>query len=273
MISPITEFREIYNESGIPLLFREYMLRAAIIVGVVFSLSVFSTYAIHTMILQVSGSQLIIAVSTLSLTITLMAGILVLFYPINKKNERTKKIDNGLLYSLGYMTVLSASGLGIETIMERVAEVEENQSIKQLASKFVMNMRLFGMDISSSLEDIASRSASEIFKFVIESINNNIQTSGELKNLFKFEVDRQMQRKRDELKKTLNSLTYLGELYVALLVVAPILFILIITILSILGTSASGGSILQLNLITFLGMPLLSTMFIIILDTTMGGEE
>jgi len=136
-----------------------------------------------------------------------------------------------------------------------------------------MNMRLFGMDISSSLEDIASRSASNILKYVIESINNNIQTSGELKNLFKFEVDRQMQRKRDDLKKVLSNLTYLGELYVALLVVAPILFILIITILSILGTSASGGSILQLNLITFFGMPLLSTMFIIILDTTMGGEE
>ena len=136
-----------------------------------------------------------------------------------------------------------------------------------------MNMRLFGMDITSSFEDIASRSASETLKFVIESINNNIQTSGELKNLFKFEVDRQMQRKRDDLKKTLNSLTYLGELYVALLVVAPILFILIITILSILGTSGSNGSVLQLNLITFLGMPLLSTMFIIILDTTMGGEE
>ena len=83
----------------------------------------------------------------------------------------TKKIDDGLLYSLGYMTVLSASGLGIETIMERVAEVEENQSIKQIASKFVMNMRLFGMDITNSFEDIASRSASETLKFVIESIN------------------------------------------------------------------------------------------------------
>jgi archaellum biogenesis protein FlaJ (TadC family) len=273
MISPLTEFREIYNESGIPLLFREYMLRAAIILSVVFSLSVITTYSIHTMILQVTGNQLIIAVSVLSLSITLMATILVLFYPINKKNEMTKKIDNGLLYTLGYMTVLSASGLGIETIMERVAEVEDNQSIKQLASKFVMNMRLFGMDIKSSLEDVATRSASDTLKYVIESINNNIQTSGELKNLFKYEVDRLMQRKRDDLKKVLNSLTYLGELYVALLVVAPILFILIVTILSILGTSASSGSVLQLNLITFLGMPLLSTMFIIILDTTMGGEE
>jgi len=273
MISPLTEFREIYSESGITLPFRDYMMRAVVILGAVFSLSVILTFSIHSMILQVTGSQLIIAVSILSVTITLLATILVLFYPINKKNEMTKKIENGLLYSLGYMTVLSASGLGIETIMERVAEVENNQSIKQLASKFVMNMRLFGMDITSSLEDIASRSASDTLKNVIESINNNIQTSGELKNLFKFEVDRQMQRKRDDLKKVLSNLTYLGELYVALLVVAPILFILIITILSILGTSISGGSILQLNLITFFGMPLLSTMFIIILDTTMGGEE
>ena len=82
-----------------------------------------------------------------------------------------------------------------------------------------------------------------------------------------------MRVKRENLKKILSTMTYMGELYVALLVVGPILFILIITILSILGGGASSGSVLQLNLITFIGVPILATGFIILLDTSIGGEE
>jgi archaellum biogenesis protein FlaJ (TadC family) len=82
-----------------------------------------------------------------------------------------------------------------------------------------------------------------------------------------------MQKKKDGMKKMLSNLGNLGELYVSLLIVAPILFILILTILSILGSPSSGGSVLQLNLLTFMGIPLLATGFIIILDVIMGGIE
>lgn len=272
MISPLQEFKEIYSESGIELLFRDYVKRSTLIIATVFILSAISSYFVHVAVLHVSGTKMILAVSTMTMTITTLSVLIILFYPLQRKSENTKKIESGLLYSLGYMTVLSASGLGIETIMERVAEVEDNESIRQLASKFVLNMKLFGMDIISSLLDITQRSSSSVLKHLIGSITNNIQTSGELKSLFKFEVDRQIQAKRENLKKMLNTMTYMGEFYVALLVVGPILFILIITIMSTLG-GGNTGSILQLNLITFLVVPILGTAFIILLDTSIGGEE
>lgn len=273
MKSPLNEFRDIYDKSGIPILFREYVQKAILILGTVFIITLFSTFLIHAYIFKVTGTQLFISIGALSFSITIIVAFFVLFYPLYKKNTMTVKTEEGLLHSLSYMAVLSTSGLGIENIMERVAEVEDNPSIKQLSTKFIMNMNLFGMDIIGSLKDISSRSASEPFSNVIESIINNIQTSGELKKLFQFEVDRQMQKKKDGMKKMLSNLSNLGELYVALLIVAPILFILILTILSILGSSSSGGSVLQLNLITFMGIPLLATGFIIILDVTMGGFE
>ena len=273
MISPLQEFRDIYSESGIEMLFRDYVKWSAITLVAVFIVSAFGSCALHIYVLQITGPQMLVAGVVMTVTVTLLATLLVLFYPLTRKSENTKKIESGLLYSLGYMTVLSASGLGIETIMERVAEVEDNESIRQLAAKFVLNMKLFGMDITSSLFDVANRSSSSALKYVLESITNNIQTSGELKSLFKFEVERQMQAKRESLKKMLSSMTYMGELYVALLVVGPILFILIITILSILGGGGNYGAVLQLNLITFIGVPILGAGFIIILDTSMGAEE
>ena len=58
------------------------------------------------------------------------------------------------------------------------------------------------------------------------------------------------------------------------MVVTPILFIMIISILSILGTNALGGSpVMQMNLMVFLGIPILGFIFTIILDQTLGSED
>jgi len=75
------------------------------------------------------------------------------------------------------------------------------------------------------------------------------------------------------LKKLTGNLTYMGEVYVTAMVVAPILFILMITILSVINTSFGTSSVLQLNLIVFFGIPLMASAIIIVLDTMLGGDE
>jgi hypothetical protein len=57
-----------------------------------------------------------------------------------------------------------------------------------------------------------------------------------------------------------------------MMVVTPVLFILMITILSIMG-GAGSGSVLQLNLIIFFGLPVMASAFIIILDQVLVIEE
>jgi archaellum biogenesis protein FlaJ (TadC family) len=97
-------------------------------------------------------------------------------------------------------------------------------------------------------------------------------TSGDVKNLLLYEVDRQLQKKREVLKNSVNMLVYVGEIYVTMMVVTPVLFILMITILSIMG-GIGGGAVVQLNLIIFFGIPLMTAAFIIILDQVLVIEE
>ena len=49
-------------------------------------------------------------------------------------------------------------------------------------------------------------------------------TSGDLKTLLSYEVERQLSRKKEKLRNTLTTLVYVGELYVTLLVVTPVIF-------------------------------------------------
>ena len=202
------------------------------------------------------------------------AGLFVLGYPVYRKNQEKLKLENSLVYTLTHMTILSASGMAIENIFEQIVEVEENSSIRSLANKFIMDLKLFGYEVPAALEDISHRSASEDIKKILNSKNVNIQTSGDLYDLLSFEVNNQLQIKKDNLKKFIGMLTYMGEIYVALLIMAPILFIVMITILSVLGGGSSyNASISQLLLIVFFGIPVLATGFITILDTMIGGDQ
>lgn len=268
-----TEFRAIYDKSGISMAFQDYCRLAALLVLAALACTSTSLTVVHTQWVSMGGWRLLLAVSSLSLALSGLVALGVLYYPLYRKLQMNARIENGLVYTLSYMAVLSAGGISIERIMERVSEMEENLPLKQLAGKFVTDVRLLGFDAGTALKDLSQRSSSQALSRLLESVNNTVQTSGDLRNLFAYEVQRLLQQKREKLKKIVGTLTYMGEIYVTLVVVGPILMILMLTILSVLGGRFGGSAVPQLNLLVFFGIPVLGAGFAIVLDTVTGGEE
>lgn len=268
------EFREIYVRSGLSLPYEEYLKRTAIISSSACSISIVILLIIHTMLLHVRGWRLLAAVFIPSAMVGILTLLLSLYYPLYRKNQMKTQIENSLLYALSYMAALSAGGVPIERIMERVSEVEESEALRMIAGKFMADVRIFGFDVPSALRDVARRSPSEFMEKLLDGLRNVIQTSGDLRSLLIYEVSRMLERRREKLKRMMGTLVYLGELYVAMLIVAPILFILILTVLSVIGGNPLGvPPQVQLNILVFIGIPAMAAGFAIILDVVMGGEE
>jgi flagellar protein FlaJ len=155
-----------------------------------------------------------------------------------------------------------------------VVQVEQHPAISDLAKRLITNIRVFGLDVVSSLGDVMRHSPSEIFSKLLVGITNTLKTSGDLKSLLTFETERLLHTKREQLKKTLNTMLALGEVYIAGVVMGPITFIVMITILSIMGNVAFGLSpVAQLNLIVFFGIPTISLIFIVVLNSFLPEEE
>lgn len=270
----LKDFKEVYMESGIITYYDDYLRRATLITMFSFLFFALLSLIVHSFFFQFPFSRLILAIFAISITGSGITGFFLLFYPYYQRNQAKGLLEDGLIYSTSYMAVLSASGMPIEKILERIIEVEDNAALTHLAKKFIMNLKLFGMDIQTALRDIANMSPSKTLSKQIESIRTAIATSGDLKSLLVYEVGRQLQVKKEKLKAKVNSLVYVGEIYVSLMVVTPTLFILVIAILSVMGGRAPGANpVLQLNLIVFFGIPLLGVAFIILLDQVMGREE
>jgi flagellar protein FlaJ len=271
-ITAIKEFREIYNESGIITPYSDYIRKMNISLVIIFSITFIVTLITYNVLYHLSYLKLFLIIISFCLISTNLAAFLYLTYPLYKRNQVRKKIENGLIYTVSYMKIIASSGSNIITIMEHVANIDNNYEIRKLANKFVTNVKLLGFDVSTALKDISNRTSSNVFKKLLQGINHNINTSGNLVNLFNYEITRMFNRKREELKSLTQSLTYIGEMYVALMVIGPILFILMIIILSVF-LGGGTASTVRLNLIVFFGLPVLASMFLVILDTILEGDE
>ena len=269
-----TAFKQIYQKSGTTRFYESYMA-LMLFASLVTFVSVFAIGALlHHFLFNLTLFQYFIAVLTFSCVISLTIPIIFILYPLYRRSQRGKEIDANLVYTTGYMGVLSAGGISIERIFERVTQVERHPPIKDLAKRLIANIKMLGLDVTSSLADITLRSPSETFSKLLIGITNTVKTSGDLKNLLTFETKSLLHAKREQLKKTLGTLISLGEIYIAAMVMGPIVFIVMITILSVMGNVAFGlAPVDQLNLLVFFRLPTISTIFIIILNGVLPEEE
>jgi flagellar protein FlaJ len=266
-------FEQIYQKSGIHRLYESYMTLMFFAYLIAFVFAFLVSAVIHYAFFKLAPPQFIEAVLTSSFITSLLVPVVFLVYPLFRGNQRKNEIDANLVYTAGYMGVLAAGGISTERIFDRVTEVELHPALRDLAKRFIANLRMFGLDVVSSLKDLVVRSPSETFSKLLLGIVNTVQTSGDLKSLLAFETKRLLGVKREQLKKTLNTLIALAEIYVTAIVLAPITFIVMLTILSVMGTVAFGMSpAMQLNLLVFLGLPMLSIGFILILNSVLPEE-
>lgn len=272
-----TDFQKHYLNSGLTRYIDDY-IRRAVIITILTSIATFSltTITLRFLLNQYLAWSLLRIVGISLGTTVIVTGLTIFFlvyYPYYKSSEAKSRLDDGLIYFLSYMAVLSASGMSIERILDRMSEVENNPPLVHLAKKFLMNVKLFGMDVRTALKDIEDMSPSQTLAKEIEGIRTAIATSGDLKNLLMYEVDRQLNEKREKLKAKMNTLVYIGEIYVAMMVITPTIFILVISILTVMGRSQGTGAVTQLNVIVFIGLPILGAIFTVLLDQTLGREE
>jgi flagellar protein FlaJ len=262
-----------YVKSAIKITFESYVA-LAFFTGVAVSVASFAVSLLLGSFFGVPVVKGLMGAAVLAFISVMVSSIIFVVYPVMRVNRNRNEIESNLIYTVGYMSVLSAGGISIERIFERVVEVEPHVAIKDLALRFTTNIKLFGADIIASLKDIQTRSASEVFSKLLLSINSTSKTSGDLKSLLAFETNNLLALKREQLKKRLAGMVALAELYVTAMVMAPVTFIIMITLLSVLGRSSMSLSpIAQLNLIVFFGLPVICIIFIVILDSALPKED
>lgn len=190
------------------------------------------------------------------------------FYPIYRADNLKRKLEDELPFAAGYMAVLAGSGVTADKIFKALARLEVPLAVTQEAKRIVRDTELFGIDLISALDSASKRSPSEKFKQFLQGFIATMHSGGSLTAYLLDRSRHYMQSKKIAIKKFADTLSILSEFYVTILVAGPLLFVVMLAVMAMLGGGGMGllDPKLLLYLLTYIGIPVASMIFILILD-------
>ncbi len=192
------------------------------------------------------------------------------FYPVYRADKHRREVDDELPFTTGYMAILASAGVSPEKIFSSIATLKEPLAASTEAKDVVRSINLFGMDIISALEKTANQTASEKLKEILEGIISTMHSGGALPVYLRERFRTYIKVRKLGLKKYGDTLSMLAEVYVTLLLTGPLLFVIMLSVVSVMGGGSLGGfnSDMLLKLITYIVIPFAAAIFLIIVDAT-----
>lgn len=203
---------------------------------------------------------------------SLLAGALTVVvwyvYPIYRADSLRRELEDGLSFTAGYMSILAGAGVTPECIFRSLAQADTSLAVSKQSGIMTRDVGLFGSDILSALESASSRSPSQRFKQLLQGLIATVHSGGSLEKYLADRARQYMRLKQIALGKFSDSLAVLAEFYVSLLVAGPLILVVMLAVMAMLGGGGSGffDPRLLLQLLTYLGIPIGSIVFLVILD-------
>ena len=256
------------QRSGVKISFKGYV-SLAILTTLVASFSVLITVPLISL-LVFRLAPLLILLYTAGATLFAGAFSIIGFYlyPIVKADSAKRSLEEGLPFTTGYLSILAGAGVPPTQMFRSLANIDASLAICQEAKNIVRDVELFGVDAISALESASMRTPSEKFKELLEGFIATIHSGGDLNKYLSDRSSQYMRLKRIALRRLGDTLGVLAEFYVVLLVAGPLIMVVMLAVMAMLGGGMQGllNPKLLLNLLTYVGIPVGSAVFLIMLD-------
>jgi len=189
-------------------------------------------------------------------------------YPLIKADSAKRSLEDGLPFTTGYLSILAGAGVPPAQMFHSLANIDASLAICDEAKNVVRDVELFGVDIISALDSASKRTPSEKFKELLEGFIATMHSGGELGKYLSERSSQYMRLKRIALKRLGDTLGVLAEFYVVLLVAGPLIMVVMLSVMAMLGGAMPGllNPRLLLHLLTYLGIPVGSIFFLVVLD-------
>lgn len=265
----LRSFIDLCIKARIKMHYKAYIGLAFSLPFIVLVVSLAVLIVLHVIFLKAPLLLSILLGIMLSLVFSLSCLMAMIAYPLYRVSERRRRIERNLLYTVSYMTVLAAGGASLEHIIERVAEVEPEKEIKNEFEGIVKSVKVLGYDLPTALTIAADRSPSPIFARILTGLKETALTSGDLRSYLNYLTSTMIREKETKLETLVDTLSFLSEIYIAAMVAAPVIFILLFVLMSMIGGGVFGLDPIVLTVaVILIYMPSASLIMYLLYDST-----
>lgn len=226
----------------------------------------FSTFSILFSLILLSPIKGI----ALGLVLMVFTFIIIYFYPQSDISTRKKRIKNELPFAIIHMAAVAGSGTApINIFLLLVKSESEYPELSKEFKKILNYINVFGYNLSTALKAVADTTPSSEFRELLNGIISSIETGGNLRGYLDGMAKDTLSTYQLERKKYVESIATYSDIYTALLVAAPLLFVTTLTIINVIGGAIGGISVTTIATVgTFVAIPAMNIAFIIFLNLT-----
>ena len=267
-------FQEIHiqlKKGGVLIAFKAYIAFMVLMSMIVFVAAIPSSLILFPLLTGTPflsvlnfGFSFVIAASAAMVTMIIMY-----IYPGMKASGRKGPIDRNLPYITNFLTLLSSSNVPPSIIFESMSKIETLKEVRLEFSNIIRDVSIFGNDLLSSIVENSKLSPNGQLKDILEGYVATVKTGGNPTEYLKITTDSVTKERMGKLDSMLESLSAMAEIYIMMLVAGPLLFIVLFVTLGMIGSSEIGGMSMSLvlYLLTYLGIPVLGTLMVVIMST------
>lgn len=227
-------------------------------------------FKIEAAILGISG--IVATIASVLLPAMFGIGTLTFFYiyPIQKITAKKRSIDSNLPFALNHMAAIASSGVPPEKAFEMLSEFKEYGSVSTESKKIVERIKVFGEDITTALREVGRATPSLKLKDLLYGMLTVIESGGNLREYLNEMAHLMLFNYKLERKKYLEALSTYADIYTAILIVAPLFLVSILTVMNIIPGSRFAGANLDtlMKIGIYVLIPLLNTGFLAFISLT-----
>lgn len=203
-----------------------------------------------------------------ALIFTLIIFFISLTYPSTVASSNKNKIEAELPFATAHMAAIASSKVAPAKIFSIMALTKEYKAFRAEVRKVVNQINIYGYDLTTALRNVAKTTSSKKLADLFNGISTTITTGGDLvlylneksKSLL---IDYRLARERYT-----NVIGLYSDIYTALLIAAPLIFMLILTIMSIMKTTFFALEASTLANLGIIIIALLNVLFLLLLRFT-----
>lgn len=190
-------------------------------------------------------------------------------YPFHLITSKKSSIESNQPFAINHMAAIAASGVPPFIIFKLLSNIPEYGEISNEAKRIVRNVDTFGMDMISAIRNVAERTPSNDFRQFLNGIISTIDTGGDLRKYLENSAKDALFSYRLKRERYVQTLSTYADFYTAILIAAPLFFVSILSIMSLIGGSVMGLSIPDaMRLGIFVLIPLMNIAFIMFVHYT-----
>jgi flagellar protein FlaJ len=190
-------------------------------------------------------------------------------YPSFVAYSRAGKIEANLSTIANFMAVLASSGMPVESVFWSIGRVGEEFGVDKEVDAIIRDIQLMGIDLHTALKKAADNSPSRGFAALLDGMVTTSHMGGDLALYLREEADKYKRARLLNVKHFIDNLGIVAETYITFMVAAPLMLIIMLSVMSFIGGGITIGSIdpmVLLNLLTFVFLPAGVSFMILVVD-------